>query len=146
MLSVWLNAYTHINSYSNRLVGDVLLLTGFLSYSGPFNQEFRTSQQKVWCKELMSRSIPFTAELNLTAMLVDNATVSSTTPNALHVHLSPLVQRCHFCSQIYCLLFFCSFQFSVLSNFLFFPIDIIVLFPLKCYVTACVTYSSRMVL
>ena len=61
---------------TSRLIGDVLLLTGFLSYSGPFNQEFRTAQQKAWCKELLSRNIPFTPELNLTAMLVDNATVS----------------------------------------------------------------------
>ena len=58
-----------------RLVGDVLLLTGFLSYSGPFNQEYRTALQKSWCKELKSRNIPFTADLNLTEMLVDNTTV-----------------------------------------------------------------------
>ena len=63
----------------------MLLLTGFLSYSGPFNQEFRTAQQKAWCKELMSRSIPFTAELNLTAMLVDNATVSAQIASNIYV-------------------------------------------------------------
>ena len=84
----------------DRLVGDVLLLTGFLSYSGPFNQEFRTTQQKVWCKELMSRSIPFTAELNLTAMLVDNATVS--VPIAYHM--------CYFLFHVFVSLYFCCFN------------------------------------
>ena len=58
-----------------RLVGDVLLATGFLSYSGPFNQEFRTLLMKGWEKELRKRDIPFTKELNITAMLVDNATI-----------------------------------------------------------------------
>ena len=61
-----------------RLVGDVLVCTGFLSYSGPFNQEFRTKLLQNWQKEMMQRKIPFTPDLNLTAMLVDNATVSFT--------------------------------------------------------------------
>lgn len=59
-----------------RLIGDVLLCTGFLSYSGPFNQEFRTRLQADWQSELHTRRIPYSTNLNLTAMLVDNATVS----------------------------------------------------------------------
>lgn len=59
-----------------RLVGDVLLCTGFLSYSGPFNQEFRNKLISNWQKELGQRKIPFTSDLNLISMLVDNATVS----------------------------------------------------------------------
>ena len=62
---------------SRRLVGDVLLCTGFLSYSGPFNQEFRDMLISKWQKDMKSRKIPFTANLNVTAMLVDAATVSS---------------------------------------------------------------------
>jgi hypothetical protein len=59
-----------------RLVGDCLLSTGFLSYSGPFNQEFRNKLNKNWQKELDHRRIPFTSDLNLISMLVDNATAS----------------------------------------------------------------------
>lgn len=59
-----------------RLVGDILLCTGFLSYSGPFNQEFRNKLISNWQKELGQRKIPFTSDLNLISMLVDNATVS----------------------------------------------------------------------
>ena len=60
----------------NRLVGDVLLGTAFLSYSGPFNQEFRKLLEKNWQKELHHRNIPFTFNLNVTSLLVDSATVS----------------------------------------------------------------------
>jgi dynein heavy chain len=58
-----------------RLVGDVLLATGFLSYSGPFNQEYRNLLMNGWEKELSQRKIPFTQNLNITAMLVDSATI-----------------------------------------------------------------------
>jgi len=58
-----------------RLVGDVLLATGFLSYSGPFNQEFRNFLLEAWKKELKSRKIPYSSDINLTEMLTDPATV-----------------------------------------------------------------------
>ena len=60
----------------DRLVGDVLLATGFLSYEGPFNQEFRSRLILDWKKEMKSRKIPFSSGLNLIEMLVDNPTVS----------------------------------------------------------------------
>ncbi len=58
-----------------RLVGDVLLCTAFLSYCGPFNQDFRLMLNKNWMKELKNRKIPFTINLNLIDMLVDQTTV-----------------------------------------------------------------------
>lgn len=66
----------------DRLVGDVLLCTGFLSYLGPFNQIFRNYLLKdQWELELKARKIPFTENLNLIAMLVDPPTVSLTFPH-----------------------------------------------------------------
>ena len=64
----------HFIFYS-RLVGDVLLATGFLSYSGPFNQNFRTKLKESWEKVLYQKKIPYSDNLNITSMLVDNATV-----------------------------------------------------------------------
>lgn len=52
-----------------RLVGDVLLASGFLSYCGPFNQEYRKVLIDLWKKELSTRKIPFSEKLNLTDML-----------------------------------------------------------------------------
>uniref|UniRef100_A0A8C8BCP0 Dynein axonemal heavy chain 5 n=1 Tax=Otus sunia TaxID=257818 RepID=A0A8C8BCP0_9STRI len=55
---------------------DVLLATAFLSYSGPFNQEFRNLLINDWQKEMKSRKIPFDNNLNLIEMLTDAATIS----------------------------------------------------------------------
>ncbi|XP_017684619.1 PREDICTED: dynein heavy chain 5, axonemal isoform X3 [Lepidothrix coronata] len=61
---------------TKRLVGDVLLATAFLSYSGPFNQEFRSLLLHDWEKEMRSRKIPFCYNLNLIEMLTDVPTIS----------------------------------------------------------------------
>ncbi len=53
------------------MVGDVLLCTGFLSYQGPFNQDFRLLLAKDWQKLLTERNIPFTRTLNVTEYLTD---------------------------------------------------------------------------
>lgn len=66
-----------------KLVGDVLLATGFLSYCGPYNQEFRSTLMKTWMNILKSKSIPFTSNLNITNMMVDSATVSEWTLQGL---------------------------------------------------------------
>uniref|UniRef100_A0ABM0ME01 Dynein heavy chain 5, axonemal-like n=1 Tax=Saccoglossus kowalevskii TaxID=10224 RepID=A0ABM0ME01_SACKO len=72
----WTEQSKEFKAQIGRLVGDVLMGTGFLSYSGPFNQEFRTKLVKNWQKELKTRRIPYTGDLNLIEMLVDNTTVS----------------------------------------------------------------------
>ncbi|XP_044176214.1 LOW QUALITY PROTEIN: dynein axonemal heavy chain 5-like [Acropora millepora] len=71
----WTEQSKEFEAQIGRLVGDVLLCTGFLSYSGPFNQEFRDMLISKWQKDMKTRKIPFTANLNVTAMLVDAATV-----------------------------------------------------------------------
>ncbi|CAG9857423.1 unnamed protein product [Phyllotreta striolata] len=66
-----------------RLVGDVLLATGFLSYCGPYNQEFRANLVKFWMDTLQKHQIPYTQQLNITNMLVENAVVSEWTLQGL---------------------------------------------------------------
>lgn len=51
--------------FFHRLVGDVLLATAFLSYSGPFNQEFRDLLTNAWKKEMRKYKIPFSEVRNL---------------------------------------------------------------------------------
>ena len=60
---------------SSRLVGNVLIASGFLSYCGPFNQEYRGILIEEWKKELTTRKIPFSKDLNLTDMLSDSVTI-----------------------------------------------------------------------
>ena len=55
----WTEASKGFEAQIFRLVGDVLLATGFLSYSGPFNQEFRNLMIKTWKKEMSVNRIPF---------------------------------------------------------------------------------------
>jgi dynein heavy chain len=72
----WTEASKGFEAEIGRLVGDVLLATGFLSYAGPFNQEFRTHIMRNWKQEMSRRSIPFSSDVNVISMLVDNATIS----------------------------------------------------------------------
>ena len=58
-----------------KLVGDIILACAFLSYSGPFNQSFRTHLITSWKTELAKRKIPHTEDLDIIGLLVDNTTV-----------------------------------------------------------------------
>ncbi|XP_022821404.1 dynein heavy chain 8, axonemal-like [Spodoptera litura] len=71
----WTEQSALFRSEIERLVGDILLLTGFLSYSGPFNQEFRNLLISNWLGDLINRKIPVTLNLNITNELTDNATI-----------------------------------------------------------------------
>lgn len=63
-------------SFMFSFKGDVLLATAFLSYSGPFNQQFRNNLLSDWQQELQQRCIPFCNNLNLIELLIDAPTVS----------------------------------------------------------------------
>uniref|UniRef100_A0A8C7QBC2 AAA+ ATPase domain-containing protein n=1 Tax=Oncorhynchus mykiss TaxID=8022 RepID=A0A8C7QBC2_ONCMY len=71
----WTESSALFQTQIRHLVGDVLLATGFLSYAGPFNQEYRNLLLQLWRKEMSSHHIPYSEELNVISMLVDNATV-----------------------------------------------------------------------
>lgn len=62
----WTQQSKDFKEQLGRLVGDVVLATGFLSYCGPYNQEFRANLVKHWMTVLKSRDIPFTVNLNIT--------------------------------------------------------------------------------
>lgn len=71
----WTEQSALFKAETERLVGDVLLLVGFLGYSGPFNQEFRQQMQKNWMADLNRLKIPVTTSLSVTDSLTDTATV-----------------------------------------------------------------------
>ncbi|XP_034939850.1 dynein heavy chain 8, axonemal [Chelonus insularis] len=70
----WTNQLATFKSETERLVGDVLILTGFLSYCGPFNQEFRVLLQRRWLNLLHAKKIPVSSKVNVVDSLSDTAT------------------------------------------------------------------------
>ncbi|XP_076449104.1 dynein axonemal heavy chain 5-like [Babylonia areolata] len=72
----WTEQLKEFKAQIERLIGDILLCTGFLSYLGPFNQDFRILLNKRWSKELRDSRIPFTQSLNIVDMLVEPTTVA----------------------------------------------------------------------
>ena len=71
----WTEQSKEFEAQIGRLVGDAVLCTGFLSYSGPFNQEYRLLLIDQWKSELKRRHIPFSSDINLVNMLTDSTTV-----------------------------------------------------------------------
>lgn len=55
----WTDSSAAFQTQIKHLVGDVLLSTGFLSYAGPFNQEYRSLLLELWKKEMEDKLIPF---------------------------------------------------------------------------------------
>ncbi|XP_008293860.1 dynein heavy chain 5, axonemal [Stegastes partitus] len=72
----WTDSSAGFQTQIRNLVGDVLLSTGFLSYAGPFNQEYRRLLLELWKKDMEDKRIPFSPGLNVIGLLVDGATVS----------------------------------------------------------------------
>jgi dynein heavy chain, axonemal len=71
----WTEQSKEFKAQIGRLVGDVLICTGFLSYQGPFNQDFRTVLSKDWTKLLRERKIPASATMSVVDYLTDSTTI-----------------------------------------------------------------------
>ncbi|KAL5281346.1 hypothetical protein ACFFRR_005004 [Megaselia abdita] len=71
----WTEQIAYFKSEVERLVGDVLYLTAFLSYTGPFNQEYRNDLQTLWLKELNERKIPLSSNINIIDSLTDRTQI-----------------------------------------------------------------------
>lgn len=71
----WTDQLSQFKSETDRLVGDVIQLTAFLSYVGPFNQEFRMMFQRVWMQQICDRNIPVSANLSVIDSLTDMASI-----------------------------------------------------------------------
>ncbi|XP_062377845.1 dynein axonemal heavy chain 5 [Sardina pilchardus] len=55
----WTESSAEFQSQIRDLVGDVLLATGFLSYAGPFNQEYRNLLLEQWRTQMSANHIPY---------------------------------------------------------------------------------------
>ncbi|XP_026846872.1 dynein heavy chain 8, axonemal [Drosophila persimilis] len=71
----WTEQIASFKSETDRLVGDVVLLTAFLSYTGPFNQEFRSDLQSLWTKQIIEKMIPISANINIIENLTDRSQI-----------------------------------------------------------------------
>ncbi|XP_034179159.2 dynein heavy chain 8, axonemal kl-3 [Osmia lignaria lignaria] len=71
----WTEQLATFKSETDRLVGDILILVGFLCYCGPFNQEFRNLLQRRWFDFIQARKIPISLTINITNSLIDTATI-----------------------------------------------------------------------
>ena len=60
-----------------RLIGDTLMACSFLSYSGPFNQQYRNDLISNWRSLMEEKKIPFTTSLQIVTMLIKDDELSS---------------------------------------------------------------------
>uniref|UniRef100_A0A336MB49 CSON013031 protein n=1 Tax=Culicoides sonorensis TaxID=179676 RepID=A0A336MB49_CULSO len=72
----WIEQSIQFKNEIDRLVGDIIILTGFLSYAGPFNKEYRNLLLEKWQQEIILRKIPISSNKNLIHSLVDDVTIS----------------------------------------------------------------------
>uniref|UniRef100_A0A1A9WR67 AAA+ ATPase domain-containing protein n=1 Tax=Glossina brevipalpis TaxID=37001 RepID=A0A1A9WR67_9MUSC len=71
----WTEQIAQFKSETERLVGDVILLTAFLSYTGPFNQEYRNDLQGQWLRQIVERRIPISSNINIIDSLTDRTQI-----------------------------------------------------------------------
>ncbi len=73
----WTEQSKEFKAQIQRLVGDALICTGFLSYQGPFNQDYRSLMAKQWQKMLTDKRIPFSPSINVVDYLTDSRQIGT---------------------------------------------------------------------
>lgn len=86
----WTEQLAAIKDETTRLVGDVVLLAGFLSYTGPFNQEFRSKLKSNWHDQLSEKQIPQSASIIFNETLTDSATIGEWNLQGIEYHCTYL--------------------------------------------------------
>jgi len=72
----WTEDANNFADLKRRLVGDCAVGCAFISYCGPFNQEYRAVMtEKKFVRDLMDRSVPVTHGLEVISFLVDVGTI-----------------------------------------------------------------------
>ncbi|XP_037928394.1 dynein heavy chain 2, axonemal [Teleopsis dalmanni] len=71
----WIDTVAQLDLAFERLPGDCLIATAFLSYLGPFDTKYRTILLEQWNKLILDNGIPATDELNITLFLSDAVTI-----------------------------------------------------------------------
>jgi dynein heavy chain len=72
----WTEDSKGFESIKNRLVGDCAIGAGFISYCGPFNQDFRQLLlRNKFYGDAMKRNVPATKDLDIISFLVDIGTI-----------------------------------------------------------------------
>jgi len=74
----WGNAIIDIGNSLNLLVGDVLMASAFISYTGPFSKKFREQLIKVeFSKYLKDHNIPCSPNMNPVKLMTDEASIAN---------------------------------------------------------------------
>lgn len=72
----WTEQSKEFDATIQRLTGDCCIASAFVSYLGPFNKEFRDLLiKRDFFADCRDQDVPTTPNMNLTAFLVDDATV-----------------------------------------------------------------------
>ncbi|XP_013098623.2 dynein axonemal heavy chain 2 [Stomoxys calcitrans] len=71
----WIETVASLDKQFEKLPGDCLISTAFMSYLGPFDTKYREILLEKWALLIKEKAIPATEELKITAFLADAVTI-----------------------------------------------------------------------
>ena len=72
----WTQENKNLKQQLSKLVGDAFIACSFLTYSGPFNQDYREDLLEKWRKLIVDVNIPHTNDLDIIQMLIKDEELS----------------------------------------------------------------------